>query len=101
MVSGNISPRGGLHIIKSLSSHILELNLENNLIGKCNDFISELAKKIQAPGFVLQSLNLSNNGITDEQVELFFNAFIAANNKSLRKIWFNRNFITDRGVMII
>jgi hypothetical protein len=46
MVSDHISPRGGLHIIKSLSSHILELNLENNMIGKGDEFIEELVKQI-------------------------------------------------------
>lgn len=35
----HISPNGGRYIIKSLSSHILELNLENNLIGKGDEFI--------------------------------------------------------------
>ncbi len=46
-------------------------------------------------------MNLSHNAINDDQVNQFFNAFISANNKSLKKIWLSKNHITDKGVFAI
>ena len=66
MISNNISPLGGRHIIKSLSQQILELNLENNLIGKGDEFVKALVDQLASNNCLLQNLNIAHNEINDD-----------------------------------
>lgn len=103
--SNNISGIGGRSIIMSLCPtlnpnppQILSLNLENNQLGRGNDFIQELANRFEKDILLLQDLNLGQNGINDNQIEILCTGLIDGSNNTLRKLNLAKNQITDYGI---
>ena len=71
--------------------------MENNNLGRGNEFIRELATQFEDAKFPLQELNLAQNGINDNQIEILSEGLIEGNNTNLTKLNLSKNFITDQG----
>ena len=102
--SNNISGIGGRSVILSLCPkmnaappQILTLNLENNNLGRGNEFIRELSNQFEDRKFPLRELNLSSNQINDNQIEILCEGLIEGNSGNLTKLNLSKNLITDAG----
>lgn len=96
--ANNISGIGGRSIILSLCPklnpappQILTLNLENNNLGRGNEFIRELSNQFENRRFPLQELNLASNQINDNQIEILCEGLIEGNNDNLTKFNLSKN----------
>jgi len=96
-----MSSLNGKNIISRLGRQVIELNLENNELGKSDEFSDALAKHIIGGRFILQGLNLSQNYITDQQVHSICSALGTKNNHTLKKLKLSKNLLTVKAAKSI
>ena len=90
-----LSPFAGKNILENMNQNILELNLENNQLGKNEVFIDSFIEHMQSANFAIQGINLNKNHLNDGQVEKLCTAIIETKNKTIRKIKLGNNGLTS------
>ena len=89
-----LDPGTGKMLMESINPQITDLNLEKNSLGVNNVFVDALVKHLDRHDNCLQSLNLSQNRVTDKHVESIVNILTETKNDCLKKLKLAKNRLT-------